>query len=77
MATIHGVSPRRFDRHATPMVSLMPVKAMAQTLDSGHPFRILILGEPDEMPRDEYATKVVGWFRLIANSVDSTRLDGR
>ncbi len=52
------------------MVSLREMKAMAQNLDPSHPLRILVLGEPDEIPRQEYASKVSGWFRLILNRVD-------
>ena len=59
------------------MVSLREMKAMAQSLDPSHPLRILVLGEPDEIPRHEYANKVVGWFRLIVTPADSTRPDGR
>ncbi len=53
------------------MVSLREMKAMAQDLDPSHPFRILLLGEPDEIPRHEYASKVVGWFRLIVTPAGS------
>ena len=66
----------RFDG-ADLMVSLREMKAMAQGLDPSHPFRILLLGEPDEIPRHEYASKVVGWFRLIVTRAGSVRLDGR
>jgi len=59
------------------MVSLRELKAMAQGLDPSHPFRILILGEPDEILRGEYASKVVGWFRLIVTPADSVRPGGR
>ncbi len=59
------------------MVSLREMKAMAQSLDPSHPLRILILGEPDEIPRQEYAAKVVGWFRLIVTPADSGRLGDR
>ena len=59
------------------MVSLREMKAMAQGLDTGHPFRILLLGEPDEIPRPEYEGKVVGWFRLIVTPAGSVRPDGR
>ena len=52
------------------------MKAMAQALEPSHPLRILVLGEPDEIPRHEYANKVVGWFRLIVRPAGSTRLDG-
>jgi hypothetical protein len=55
------------------MVSLREMKAMAQSLDPSHPLRVLILGEPDEISRHEYATKVVGWFRLIVTPADSVR----
>lgn len=58
------------------MVSLREMKAMAQNLDPSHPLRILVLGEPDEIPRREYANKVVGWFRLIVTPADSGRPDG-
>ncbi len=59
------------------MVSLREMKAMAQGLDPFHPLRVLILGEPDEIPRQEYAAKVVGWFRLIVTPAGSVRLDVR
>jgi hypothetical protein len=59
------------------MVSLREMKAIAQSLDPSHPLRILVLGEPDEIPRHEYANKVVGWFRLVVTPADSTRLGGR
>jgi len=59
------------------MVSLREMKEMAQGLGPSHPLRILLLGEPDEIPRQEYANKVVGWFRLIVTPVDSARPDGR
>jgi hypothetical protein len=52
------------------MVSLREMKAMAQSLDPSHPLRILVLGEPDEMPRDEYAIKIVSWYRLILTPAD-------
>ncbi len=53
------------------MVSLREMKAMAQGLEPSHPLRVLILGEPDEIPRQEYAAKVVGWFRLIVTPAGS------
>ncbi len=59
------------------MVSLREMKAMVQCLDPSHPIRILLLGEPDEIPRQEYASKVVGWFRLIVTPGGSVRPDGR
>ena len=59
------------------LVSLREMKAMAQSLEPAHPLRILILGEPDEIPRQEYAAKVVGWFRLIVTPAASVRPDGR
>ncbi len=59
------------------MVSLREMKAMAQGLEPSHPLRILVLGEPDEIPREEYAAKVVGWFRLIVTPAGSARPDGR
>jgi hypothetical protein len=71
-------APRPFPngrhRGSNRMVSLRELKSMAHRLDPSHPLRILVLGEPDEIPRQEYATKVVGWFRLINSPVDSTPL---
>jgi hypothetical protein len=69
-------SPSRPPSHvrfagADRMVSLREMKAMAQSLNPSHPLRILVLGEPDEIPRAEYAAKVVGWFRLIMTPVGS------
>lgn len=58
-------------------VSLREMKALAQSLDPSHPLRILVLGEPDEISRHEYASKVVGWFRLIVTPADSTQFGDR
>ena len=60
----------RFDS-ADLMVSLRQIKAMAQGLEPTHPLRILVLGEPDEIPRQEYASKILGWYRLILTRADS------
>jgi hypothetical protein len=54
------------------MVSLRELKALVQGLDAANPVRVLVLGEPDEIPRSEYAAKVAGWYRLIAMTVDRT-----
>jgi hypothetical protein len=59
------------------MVSLREMKAMAHNLDPAHPLRILVLGEPDEIPRQEYAAKILSWYRLILTRVDSAPPDGR
>jgi hypothetical protein len=69
-------SPVRF-AGADLMVSLREMKEMARSLGTSHPLRILLSGEPDEIPRQEYASKVVGWFRLIVTPVDSARSGGR
>ena len=53
------------------MVSLRQMKAMVESLDLSHPLRILVLGEPDELPREEYASKILGWYRLIVTRADS------
>lgn len=60
-----------------PLVSLREIKALVERLGPDDPLRILVLGEPDELPRREYASKVVGWFRLIASRAGSLRPDGR
>jgi hypothetical protein len=47
------------------VVSLRPLKVIAESFDPAHPLRILLMGEPDELPAEEYLTKVRGWFRLM------------
>jgi hypothetical protein len=59
------------------MVSLRQLKAMVQGLEPSNPLRVLVMGEPDEMPRAEYAAKALSWFRLILTPEDSVRPDGR
>ena len=59
------------------LAPLRRLEAMVQGLELTNPLRILLLWEPDEIPRTEYATKVVGWFRLIETPERSARLDGR
>jgi hypothetical protein len=66
----------RFDG-ADLMVSLREIKAMVHGLEPTHPLRILVLGEPDEIPRQEYASKILGWYRLIVTRGDSAPLGGR
>jgi hypothetical protein len=51
-------------------VSLRDLKACVAQLPPAHPLRVLLSGEPDEIPRSEYAAKLVGWFRLAALTVD-------
>ncbi len=50
---------------STPTVSLRAMKDLVGKLGSEHPLRILIAGEPDEMSQAEFASKVVGWYRLL------------
>ena len=59
------------------IVSLHQLKAMVQGLEPSNPLRIMVLGEPDEVPRVEYASKILSWYRLILTRVDSTRPDDR
>ena len=59
------------------LVSLRQLKSMVQGLKPSNLLRIMILGEPDEIPRNEYAIKVLSWYRLILTRVDSTLPDGR
>lgn len=47
------------------MISLRPVKEFVRNLKPGHPLRILIMGEPDDMTRSEYCSKLMGWLRLL------------
>ena len=46
------------------LVNLKPFKAAVERLRADHPLRVLLAGEPDEIPRTEYAAKVLGWYRL-------------
>lgn len=55
-----------------PRVSLHPMKDLVGRLGPEHPLRILIAGEPDEMPQLEFASKVVGWYRLLREIERST-----
>jgi hypothetical protein len=50
---------------SVPRVSLRAMKDLVGKLGPEHPLRILIAGEPDEMPQPEFASKVVGWYRLL------------
>lgn len=52
------------------LVSLRAFKAAAERFKPDHPLRILLAGEPDEIPRDEYVSKVLGWYRLARTPVD-------
>ena len=59
----------RFDG-ADMLVSLRQLKSMVQSLEPSNALRIMVLGEPDEIPRREYAAKVLTWYRLILTPVD-------
>lgn len=58
-------------------VSLRQLKATVQRLEPSNPLRILVLGEPDEMPRFEYTVKILSWYRLILSPGGSGLPDGR
>ena len=52
-------------------IDLRPLKTMLeQRLPPNHPLRVLVLGEPDFMPRSEYRSKLPGWFRILMNRAD-------
>jgi hypothetical protein len=59
------------------LVSLRRLKALVQALEPSNPVRIMVMGEPDEVPRVEYAAKVLCWYRLILSRVDSGPLGVR
>ncbi len=42
------------------MVDLRSLKQAAEALGPAHPLRVLVSGEPDEIPREEYVTKILG-----------------
>ncbi len=46
------------------LVSLRPFKAEVEALKPDHPLRLLMAGEPDAIPRQEYVAKIAGWYRL-------------
>lgn len=46
-------------------VDLRPLKAAVQGLALAHPARTVILAEPDSLSREDYAARVVVWFRLL------------
>lgn len=48
------------------VVDLRPLKAIAERLSPQHPYRVILLGEPDEIPWEDYATKMPVWFRLVS-----------
>lgn len=56
---------------------MRPMKELVEHLEPSHPFRILLLGEPDQISRQEYAAKVVGWYRLIMTRAGSVLPDVR
>lgn len=58
-------------------MSLRELKSMVQSLEPSNLVRVLVLGEPDEIPRQEYATKIIGWFRLIVTPAGSVPPDVR
>jgi hypothetical protein len=46
------------------MISLRAVKQYVRGLRANHPLRVVLMGEPDEMTRAEFASKLLGWVRL-------------
>ena len=63
------VEELHFDRRAEEayraLTSLAELKELAHRLPADHPFRIVVLADSDQMPAGEYASKLVGWFRLL------------
>jgi len=52
-------------------IDLRALKTMLeQRLPPSHPLRVLVVGEPDFMPRSEYRSKLPGWFRILMNRAD-------
>ncbi|MCI4337094.1 MAG: hypothetical protein L3K17_07915 [Thermoplasmata archaeon] len=62
----HNDAPAPLPTGAPAIVTLRPLKEVARRLAPAHPLRILLLGEPDEMPAAEFASKAGGWLRLLA-----------
>lgn len=46
-------------------VSMRPLKSITDGLPTDHPLRILLSGERDDIPLEEYLAKLPGWFRLL------------
>lgn len=48
------------------MVDLRPLKKIVRCdYSRDTPIRKVILSEPDELPKDEYAIKLMVWWKLI------------
>ena len=54
-----------FKLDTTLPISLRPLKERAEYLAPDHPLRVLLAGEPDELPVGDYLTKLPGWYRLL------------
>lgn len=64
-------SPGHFARTTTPgLVSLRGIKTASEVLRPDHPLRVLLAGEPEEIPMAEYRVKLPGWARLVRARVD-------
>ena len=54
---------------ATPLangkVSIGPVKEIVRKLPLGHPLRVVVLSEPDEIDGNECFVKLSVWLRLL------------
>lgn len=48
------------------MINLRALKrSIRQNYPEDAPIRKVVLSEPDEIPKDEYAIKMMVWFKLI------------
>ena len=46
-------------------VAIRPVKDVVRMLPPGHPLRVVVLSEPDELDGNEYFVKLSVWLRLL------------
>jgi hypothetical protein len=53
------------NQFSSEVISMWPIKEAIRGLSPDPPLRIVLMGEPDEMPRTEYGTKLMGWLRLL------------
>lgn len=46
-------------------VSIRPIKEFVRALRPDHPLRTVLVGEPDQLSREEFYVKITIWLRLL------------
>lgn len=56
------------------MVDIRPLKrTVKRDYPRDAPIRTVILGEPDEIPMDEYVVKLSVWYKLIPKGINTMK----